>query len=194
MADRTADGAAAVSDHHHAYFRGHDITDEKWTIRPTATRLPGLYVHEVSPGPRLDAWTYLTVGAWDSVHTADGHGLEFLMTAPARSRRLVELLTIAAYYHGGPEHQRLDLGHTVPIGEPWLPGSACDQLLVSLPYMHGPDLEQCRWESGHARLLWLVPITEPERFFGREHGLDALEQRLEDAQAQVIDPLRSSVV
>lgn len=117
MAARTTGAATAVSDHHHAFFRGHDITDAKWTAGSAENRVPGLYVHEVAPGPRLDAWTYLTVGVWDAAHSADdGHGLEFLMTGPARNPRLVELLTIATYYHVGPEHQLLTLATLCPSG------------------------------------------------------------------------------
>ncbi len=40
---------------------------------------------------------------------------------------------MTAYYHAGPLHQRLDVGRTVNIGEPWLDRSACDHLLVSVP-------------------------------------------------------------
>lgn len=124
----------------------------------------------------------------------DGHGLEFLITAPESDVRMVELLTMVAYYHAGPESQRLDVGHTVPIGEPWLPMSACDHLLVGLPYAYGPELERCQWRGGHARLLALVPITEQERAYKVHHGADALEARLEGAAAMVVDPARPSVV
>ena len=59
--------------------------------------------------------------------------LEFLITAPEADIRMVELLTIVAYYHAGPESQRLDIGHTVPIGAPWVQESSCNHLLVGLP-------------------------------------------------------------
>jgi hypothetical protein len=100
---------------------------------------------------------------------------------------------MVAYYHGGPPEQRLDHGHTVPIGEPWVEGSACDHFLVSLPYPFGPDLERCKWDSGHARLLWLLPITTTERDFKAEHGLEALEQRLEKAAIHYWEPDRPAV-
>ena len=141
--------------------------------------MPGLFVHEVGPGPRIDAWTYLTLGAWSAVHSDDGHGLEFIITAPQADVRMVELLTMVAYYYAGPASQRLDVGHTVPVGEPWLPMSACDHLLVGLPYAYGPELERCEWRGGHARLLGLVPITEQERAYKVQQGVDALEARLE---------------
>jgi hypothetical protein len=43
---RTTDASAAVSDHHHAFFQGHDITDEKWTVGPADIRLPGRLLAE----------------------------------------------------------------------------------------------------------------------------------------------------
>jgi len=52
----------------------------------------------------------------------------------------------------------------------------------------------CRWERGHARILWLLPITETERDFKAQHGLEALEQRFDDASRQYSDPQRASVV
>lgn len=64
------------------------------------------------------------------------------------------------YYHRGG---RLGLGRTVPIGEPWLPGSRCDHYLVSLPYPFGPDLQVCHIGDLHVDFLWLLPITRAGR-------------------------------
>ncbi len=103
---------------------------------------------------------------------------------------------MTAYYHANPDDPtfRLDVGHTVPIGEPWSPGSLCDHVLVSLPYPFGPELEVCAWDGGHARLLWLLPITAAERDFEVAHGLEALEQRFDDAALAYSDTRRGSVV
>src|SRR5687767_12197006 len=121
MAYLTRDPTKALERHHH--IDGHDIAARRWSVGPSQQRVPGLFVHEVGPGPRIAAWTYLTIGAWSAAHSGDGHGLEFLITAPEADIRMVELLTMVAYYHAGPESQRLDVGHTLPIGEPWLPMS-----------------------------------------------------------------------
>jgi hypothetical protein len=67
-------------------------------------------------------------------------------------------------------------------------------LLVSVPYPFGPALESCTWSGGHARLLWLLPITEAERDYKIEMGQDALEQRLEDSAIIPTDIARPSVV
>ena len=89
------------------------------------------------------------------------------MTVPAEDLRHVELLTMTAYYH---HTDGLGLGHTFPIGEPWLSGSACDHMLVSLPYPFGPGLEVCCLGEQNLRLSWLLPITKAEREFKAEHG------------------------
>jgi hypothetical protein len=103
---------------------------------------------------------------------------------------MIELLTIVAHYHrtGRP----LGLGHTVNFGEPWLSGSACTRGLISLPYLDGEELE---WlDEPRVRFLWLIPITEAEVAFKIQHGLDALEERFEEAAFDYLDPLRASVI
>ena len=89
---------------------------------------------------------------------------------------------------------RLGLGDTVPIGEPWLPGSVCDHLLVSLPYPYGPGLQTCHVGDLHVDVLWLLPITLAERDFKATQGREALEQRFEDASLHYWDARRESVV
>ncbi|MEW9337413.1 suppressor of fused domain protein [Streptomyces tanashiensis] len=95
---------------------------------------------------------------------------------------------------GGRVLPRLDVGHTVPIGRPWLDDSACDHYVVSQPYPLGPEFEICEWNGGsHARILWLLPITEAEKVFRRENGLEALEARFEEQEIDPADPKRASV-
>ena len=185
---------AALMTHHQGFFAGHDITVRRWHEGPASQRLPAFFVHEVGPGPRYSGWTYLSVGAWSVVHDHQGHGLEFLVSAPRADPLLVELITMSVYYHAGPPQEHLDIGHTVPIGRPWLPGSPCDHLLVGLPYVFGPELEVCSWPGGDIRILELLPITKTERDYKAFHGAEALEQRLEEASAHTSDPLREPVI
>ncbi|MER6029911.1 hypothetical protein [Streptomyces sp. NPDC001851] len=107
--------------------------------------VPDLRVLVVDPGPRSASWAYVTAGCWAAMEK-DGHGLEFVMTARVRDRRFIDLMAMIACYHCGG-HQ-LDLEHSMPIGEPWVPGSTCDHLLISLPYLHGPGLEHCPLPGG----------------------------------------------
>ena len=179
--------------HLRRFFAGHEVETFVWTAGPIEQRIPGFHVARVGPGPRLNLWSYVSLGCWRATQV-DGHGLEFVIAAAEEDPRLVELSAINAYYHAGPPSQRLDIGHTVPIGEPWLKASACDHFVVSLPYPYGPELEMCEWSTGHARILWLVPITEAERDFKAANGLEALEQRLEAASVNFWDPARRSTV
>jgi hypothetical protein len=40
---------------------------------------------------------------------------------------------------------------------------------------------------------WLIPITEAELDFKREHGMEALEERMEEVGFNYLDPHRPSV-
>jgi hypothetical protein len=120
--------------------------------------------------------------------------MEFVLTAPADDWQHHESVTMNAFYHAGSPHQRLDHGHVLPIGRPWVADSACDRYLVSLPYPFGPDFEVCTWDRGHVRILWLLPITPAEHDLVVSEGLEALETLFDDAEIDFLDPSRASVV
>jgi hypothetical protein len=85
-----------------------------------------------------------------------------------------------------------DVGHTLPIGEPWLPGAICDHFLVSRPYPFGPGLEDI---AGHAtRVVWLLPVSAAERSFKVRHGLEAFERLLDERGVEYGEPRRACVV
>lgn len=103
---------------------------------------------------------------------------------------LIELMAAVAHYHR--TGARLGLGHSVNFGRPWTEGATSSFGLISLPYLDGPSLE---WMVAPAvRCLWLIPITEEEREFKKSAGTEALEQRLEAAQFDYLDPFRRSVI
>jgi hypothetical protein len=114
-----------------------------------------------------------------------------MIIAPEQNQRHVELLFMTTWYHG---REVLGTGHTFRIGEPWLPGSKCDCLLVSLPYPLGPKLEICNVADWHLHFLWLLPITPTEREFKERNGLEALEQRFDACKLEYWVPERDSVV
>ncbi|WP_438817629.1 suppressor of fused domain protein [Streptomyces finlayi] len=187
-----------MENHVRSFFAGHSTARVDYDLgRGTRGSTSGLHILEVSPGPRADSWTYATAGASLPSANAAGagrQGLEFVLSAPARDPRFADLLAMTAFYHRGPEPHPLDVGHSVPIGEAWLPGSACDHFLVSLPYLHGPALENCTLPHGHhARFLWLMPVTSSEIAYRRTHGTEALEQLLDAAAVNPVDPRRASV-
>lgn len=183
----------AIDHHVRNYFAGHRVELIHFYAGPIRQRVPDFHVLQVAPGPRIGLWTYITVGSWEATEQNE-HGLEFILTAPTEDASHVEHLAMTAYYHAGPDEQRLDVGHTVPIGEPWIDGSSCDHFLLSLPYPFGQDLEICAWKGGHARLLWLLPITKAERDFKAANGLEALESLFDERAIDFWEPSRRSVV
>lgn len=193
MAHELSAAAEGLRQHLASRFPTRELTILGPAAGPIHQRVPNLHILRLSPASGEHGWLYITAGIWDSTQRS-GHGLEFILLAPQAADVHVETLTMIAFYHASGGSDALDLGHTVPIGRPWLPGATSDHLLVSLPYPWGPSLEECPLPEGHARILWLLPITKAERDFKAEHGQEALEQRLEDAGIIPDDPKRASVV
>jgi hypothetical protein len=183
-----ADVNAVIRRHMGRFFAGHAGEEHQWALGPAVEELPRLRVAEFAPGPKTRLWVYVTIGAWEA---CDDPRLEFLIAAPERDPRHVELVTMAAWYHG---RRGLGAGHTLPIGEPWLPGSTCEFFLVSLPYPFGPALEVCNFPGGHLHVLWLLPITAAEREFKVREGVEALEQRFDACALEYWVPGRASAV
>lgn len=169
-------------------FAGHSCDEFVWSLGPAQDELPRLRVAEFAPGPKTGLWVYSTIGAWEARIEPR---LEFIITASTRDQRHVELLSMVAWYH---RRHGLGIGHTIPIGEPWLPGSECEFFLVSLPYPFGPDLEVCNFEDWHLHVVWLLPITAAEREFKMREGLEAIEQRFDACAIEYWRPGRASVV
>lgn len=179
-----------VHRHVEGFFADHRVASCAFDRGPIQRVLPGFHSLQVDPGPLLDQTTYVSVGAG---FPDDGHEhLEFVTVAPAPSARHVELLAMTSHYHRTGE--RVGLGHTFPIGEPWVPGSSLNHFLVSLPYPFGPELEYLPIPDHNVRLLWLLPITTSERDYKREHGLEALEARFDATELAYWDPKRRPVI
>jgi hypothetical protein len=177
-----------VREHLGRFFIGHACNEYAWTLGPACEELPRLRIAEFAPGPRSALWVYATIGAWEA---CEDPRLKFVTVAPQQDQRHVELLTMSAWYHG---RYGLATGHTFPIGEPWLPGSICEFFLVSKPYPFGPQLEVCICPNLHLHVLWLLPITGPEREYKAQRGLDAIEQQFDASGLEYWVPNRASIV
>jgi hypothetical protein len=121
--------------------------------------------------------------------------VELHLFSPAEFGGHIELLTVIAHYHltGHP----LDvIGSTVNLGRPWMPGSRLTYGLVSRPYRDGPSFGFLTNSAGDVlvRCYWLVPITQQERDYKKQSGLDALESLFDKNGLQYADPERQSVV
>lgn len=171
------------------FFEGCHIEVFTCEPGPILATNPHFRALRVAPKSSGGLWTYVSVGGWAA--TPDlSHGLEFIVTVPAETPRAVELLAMTVYYH---HRGQLGLGHTYPIGEPWLPDSRCDHILVSLPYPFGPELQRGHVGDRHVDFLWLLPITKAEREFKVANGLEALEERFDAAGLRYCEVERTSV-
>ncbi|MCC3157181.1 suppressor of fused domain protein [Hymenobacter sp. 15J16-1T3B] len=161
----------------------------KWEQGPTDQLHPDFRVLEFGPGDKHDCWIYSTLGM--SLGRADD-AIELHLFAPGQNLNLVELLVAAAAYHRTAAP--LSLHHTVNLGRPWLPGSACDHAYVSQPYLDGLELELFRVEGGAVSNYWLLPITESERDFKVQMGWQELEDMFEVSGLDFLDPQRPACV
>lgn len=182
-----------IFDHYRRFWGRNRVEDVHWTPGPMAAGLPDFHIAEVRPMTATDMWTFATVGAWRGTEH-DDHGLEFVAVSRSESPVVMQKLAMVAYYHAGGGADRLGAGHLMPIGEFWIEGSTLDALLLSLPYLWGPKLEHCELSDRHIQVVWVLPITSAERAFAREHGVEALEQRFEEAAIDYLDPFRESVL
>lgn len=186
----------AVRAHIRTFFAGRPIDFRQVNGGPIGTSLPGFQVAVVAPGRVEPGWVYVTVGASDVAlpWTGSPEGHEFLITSEHDSDEHVLSLAMVSNFHADPKYEPVGLGRILDIGRPWIPGSACCQFLVSLPYMQGPKFEVLHGNGFHVRFLWLLPITPSEAKFVRDRGVESFEERLEAARAAVTRPDRPSVV
>jgi hypothetical protein len=178
-----SDGYAAAVERHYLATWGAPVRRNRLSVGPVH-ELPATF--EVLTFQRHDALCYATQCMSEPT---DAARLELHLLARAGFQpELVELMTVVAHFH---RTTRLDVGHSVNFGRPWVAGATCSFGLISLPYLDGPALE---WMTEpRVRFLWLIPITEQERDFKQVHGVEALEQRFEAGKFDSLDPNRASV-
>ncbi len=100
---------------------------------------------------------------------------------------------MVAHFHSFPE-RALYPGVVVNLGRPWTEGSSYEHLLVSWPHPLDLRVASCDTDLGEVTFLWLVGISESEARFASDHGVESLEDRLEEAGVNLFDPLRREVV
>jgi hypothetical protein len=183
--------ATLIREHVQSFFAGHRMERREFSGGPIQMVAPGFHVLAVGPGPKTSLFSFISVGGV-LVTKPDRPAIEFLIIADDDRPEHVERLAMTVHYH---HTQTLGWGHTYPLGEPWVPGSTLDHALISLPYPFGPELEKFELRpSEHGHILWVLPITQAEREFKKDKGLDALEQRFDEAGLEYWDVERESVV
>lgn len=177
-----------ILQHFKTFFKGHKFELETCDRGPIKELIPDFGVIKFAPGEKCDQWVYCSVGASKIEHGKSGR-YEFMIVSPIETERMVDMLAMTTYYHS---QHGLEYTATVPIGEPWLEGSLCENWLVSLPYPFAHELELI--PANRTRVAWLVPISNVEREYIAENGLEALEQQFDEAQLKHWEIDRASVV
>lgn len=184
------DSYLASIERHYSTFWSPPIAARRWPVGPIETVRPEFRVLEIQRSPSTIAFATLGMSALEDAIRLELYVLVRLQDRSAARESVVELLAAVAHYHRTAH--LLDLGHTVNFGRGWVDQSACSYGLISLPYLDGPELEWMK--DPPVRFLWLIPITPAEREFKKSHGLEMLEQRFEQAQVDLLDPLRPDTV
>jgi hypothetical protein len=140
----------------------------------------------------MQLWCYISRGAWEIIHD-DLEVVEFVIVSEHFEQPVLTLQEQLINYHSFAKGQ-LRLGQVVPIGDPWLPHSSCDHMLVSHPYPFGRKFEDCVTEDFTIKLLWAVPITRKEAEYKSHHGFDALERLFEQQKISYWKSDRDSLV
>lgn len=187
-----SDIRSAVLDHVGHFWPNSTVLEEQWEEGPIEDNLPGFRVLRVKSSTPGRPVIYVTNGCF-MAEPAQHTRHEFFLISPKEKSQNVETLTMLANFHAD-ERYRLDVGSVVDIGDPWMPGSICNHLLVSVPYPYGPKLEWLKLSDVCVRFLWALPITAREVAFMELNGLEALEQKFDSAKLDYLNPLRPSIV
>ena len=156
---------------------------------PTEERLPGFRVWQIAPAGARQPWLYATCGS----APAGRDGAEYVLLAPQADPAIAELLGAVALLNADAR-EGLGVGSIIALGRPWIPRSFANHLLVLPPYAFDPDFAVHEEDGHRVVVLWLVPIMNAEAQHAREAGWESLAQRIESAAANVVNPLRASVV
>lgn len=164
-----------------------------WELGPIREVLPHFRVARVQPLKKSQPWAYVSCGM-SSIIRCHTEPIEAFVLSPIEEALHVELLAMIAHFCADMKLS-FGLNRILDIGRPWLEGSSCDHLLISLPYPFGPKLEWLELPKGKkVRFLWALPITRDEAAFARAEGVEALEQLFDLHRINAVDPNRPSVV
>ncbi len=180
----------SIHEHARRYFADAAISEHQWRDRAITRFFPMFRVLEISPGSVSSFWTYVSSGTWKVKHANAGL-TEFSIITGTPDSRQVQLLAMNAVYY--MDHH-LQLGDSYAIGDPWVDGSKCDHMLISLPYPYGQDWEVCNLDKGHLHIYWLLPITNAEHEYKVKNGAEALEELFERKGLEFWKTDRKSVV
>ena len=182
--------AQEIQKHVQRFFAGHKVKEQQWAQSYVSDLYPDFSVLEIEPGPKDRNWRYVSSGTWEVAQ--EGAGLtEFMIITDKPGLRQIQILTMNHLYH---KDHNLMVGDSYALGAPWVKGSNCNHMLVSLPYPYGPDFEICAIGDCHLHIYWLLPITEREHDYKVRNGADALEEVFEANGLEYWKTKRKSVI
>ena len=162
-------------------------------------------VFKFPPTANRKSWLYVTSGlsnAWhDDTFDPDGQsglGCELVFETPADvgwALTLVRRLLAYQILLGWNHYEGRDIiriGDRIPLRQP-IDGAASqlDWVVVAPPKGYAPRFQL---PTGHTEFLHLVGLTEAEKLFAADAGIEALLDKLPAQAYPVTDPDRASVI
>lgn len=185
----------AIRHHLTDVWAKHNLKEFVWTLesaKPSIVREFRVLAleSEVDSEPAV----YASCGAWQAPTNEDAR-YEFFLLAPDANAAHVETLTMLSNFHSSGEFG-VEPGKIISLGRSWVDGANCDHILVSVPYLIEPNFEFFNVPDTemYIRLLWLMPITAKEAEYGKEFGVEKLENLFESCAVDVLNFHRNSCV
>ncbi|WP_167539716.1 suppressor of fused domain protein [Leptospira meyeri] len=145
------------------------------------------YISVFKPNKNRNSWIYATCGL--SLKNND-RKIEIFIYSPDTNDTIVDVLYSLADYH--IIEKPLGENHTVNFGISLAKYSICNFGLLSFPYLQSKDFSYN--ESLNTEFLWLIPITEAERNYKIDYGIEMLEEIFEEKQLNYLDFTRKSLI
>lgn len=188
----TTETSRCIAAHIASFCPGRRTDEFTWSVGPIRASLPNFRVQRLAPRDEGEPWAYVTIGGAETSESV-GAGKEFLLISPFETPRHIETLAMLAHFNSLPQH-RIDIGEVIKTGRPWLEGSGCDWLYMSVPYTVPREFQYCTThDGGTVRFLWAVPVYASEAAYIRSSGAEAFERSLEQSAVNVLDPNRPVV-
>lgn len=157
----------------------------------------GISVARIRDQPYDGVSTYVTLGLNRHVLRMNAREVrqEFIVTADDHvdGRPIASFLQTFAEFVAG-KRRALLRGEVVGPSDPVVPGSEMKAIYAALPVLHSDALRTFDGTSPPTVFVWIVPIHSDEAECVRRHGWDAFEDRLVEADPDLCDFARSSVV
>lgn len=148
---------------------------------------------ENSPSEGLISYGTLGLSETDVGLVSDGKDLRVELVGISNQEIFPNILTTAAFEI--MDHQTIEYGYVMNnIISYYVKDTTTPHLFFISPAMWDKELEELEDPQKYVSFLLAVPITEKERLFLKKNGVEELENKLDEAQADICDLHRNSVV